>query len=184
MDQDELIREFKEMMDASLFDMDTHDFYLKAIRILMNSPPYKGMIASLDKPEAPTPRKCTCDTDSEMFSCIAHCDHDIESVGKEGGWIKWEGGERPIPDFVECEVRLRNGDVQHECNRWNHYNEGEAYYRADVVAYRVIVEEKKPEKQTLEEFTQERHNNYFELAAFEVLQEVSAYFEFLEREDS
>lgn len=55
------------------------------------------------------------------------------------GWIEWKGGECPVADGAEFEVRFRNGE-QHSSKdypgfawRWKHF--GTKY---DIVAYRVI----------------------------------------------
>lgn len=54
-------------------------------------------------------------------------------------WIKWNGGENPIPGKA-CVIRLDNGLETHpelsDGWEWKHYDNG-----GDIIAYRVIEEE-------------------------------------------
>ena len=60
------------------------------------------------------------------------------------GWIKWEGGEQPLYSCDFVEVKLQDGRTLK--SRTN------CFYWADVIAYRIVEEPKKPKKQTLLEF--------------------------------
>jgi hypothetical protein len=57
-------------------------------------------------------------------------------------WIKWDGGERPVPPGTMVEVRYRNGDVEGtDAARlhWGHVpSPGRANSAADIVAYRFL----------------------------------------------
>ena len=56
-----------------------------------------------------------------------------------GPWIKWSGGECPVPTDTIVEIELRNGDVLRSClascYRWDHHGS-----RGDIVRYRVVVD--------------------------------------------
>ena len=56
------------------------------------------------------------------------------------GWIKWEGGEQPLYSCDFVEVKLQDGRTLK--SRTN------CFYWADVIAYRIVEEPKKPKKQT------------------------------------
>ena len=56
-----------------------------------------------------------------------------------GPWIKWHGGERPVPPDTKVEVELRGGTVgeAHAGDYyWNHDDDG-----GDIVSYRIITEQ-------------------------------------------
>ena len=58
------------------------------------------------------------------------------------GWIKWEGGERPVPAQTGVEYETRagcTGLVIAGDLRWDYLNSG-----GDIVAYRVVEEATKP----------------------------------------
>ena len=52
-------------------------------------------------------------------------------------WIKWNGGDRPVPPDTLVEVRLRNGDVMNQRLayewQWNHLD-----VISDIVEYRTV----------------------------------------------
>ena len=56
-----------------------------------------------------------------------------------GPWIKWNGGECPVPTDTIVEIELRNGDVLRSClascYRWDHHGS-----RGDIVGYQVVVD--------------------------------------------
>ena len=56
-----------------------------------------------------------------------------------GPWIKWDGGECPVPLDTKVEVKLRNGKVLEPayafCYKWDHFYQG-----GDIVEYRTITE--------------------------------------------
>ena len=57
-----------------------------------------------------------------------------------GPWIKWHGGECPVPPDATVEVKRRSGTVLRPYRAlnyyWQHYNDG-----GDVVEYRIITEQ-------------------------------------------
>lgn len=55
----------------------------------------------------------------------------------EDGWIKWEGGDCPLPNGVDHEVRFRNGDVTYDDRpeTWNWQHDSSLY---DIIAYRLV----------------------------------------------
>ncbi len=57
-----------------------------------------------------------------------------------GPWIKWHGGECPVPRDTILKVRLRNGFTGLEYHarrlRWNHYDDD-----GDIVEYCVAIEQ-------------------------------------------
>lgn len=59
---------------------------------------------------------------------------------EESGWIKWNGGECPVADGTEVEIKLMDGDVllnmgDPESLRWSHDG-----FSSDIIAYRVVEE--------------------------------------------
>ena len=57
----------------------------------------------------------------------------------DDGWIKWEGGECPVPEGTIVEVKFRDGDCE------GGFPAGEAGWAhewgtADIVAYRIVSE--------------------------------------------
>jgi hypothetical protein len=57
---------------------------------------------------------------------------------RDKGWIKWNGGECPVPDGSEIEYKMRDGAISFPFNypenlRWEHIN-----MDGDVVEYRII----------------------------------------------
>lgn len=66
---------------------------------------------------------------------------DLYRAGKaekptEPEWIKWSGGECPVPDGADCEMRFRGGTV----SRWTHARRLTWLHNGvdgDIVAYRV-----------------------------------------------
>ena len=56
-----------------------------------------------------------------------------------GPWIKWHGGECPVPPGTIVKVRLRTGLEYHAPRlRWNHYDDDDA---GDIVEYCVAIEQ-------------------------------------------
>ena len=57
-----------------------------------------------------------------------------------GPWIKWHGGECPVPSGTIVKVRLRNGftGLEYHVHRlqWNHYDDG-----SDIVEYCVVLKQ-------------------------------------------
>ena len=57
-----------------------------------------------------------------------------------GPWIKWDGGECPVPPKTLVEVKLRSGTVMGPGRafgyRWNHLGN-----RTDIIAYRTVTEQ-------------------------------------------
>lgn len=54
------------------------------------------------------------------------------------GWIEWAGGECPIPDDAEHEVKFRDGGKARDHGaamdwRWTHDG-----YPGDIIAYRIV----------------------------------------------
>ena len=56
-----------------------------------------------------------------------------------GPWVKWHGGERPVPLDTKVEVKLRSGKVLEPayafCYGWRRFYQG-----GDIVEYRTITE--------------------------------------------
>lgn len=66
----------------------------------------------------------------------------IEPAQDNEGWIDWTGGknngERPLTQYVACEVKFRNGDIaKNKSNQFNWKNYGE---EDDIIAYRTAKE--------------------------------------------
>lgn len=65
---------------------------------------------------------------------------DTPSVSDSAGWIKWGGGDCPVPGETHVCYRLRNrhfpqlGPVRAEYLTWEHFGTG-----SDIVAYRLSV---------------------------------------------
>ena len=60
------------------------------------------------------------------------------------GWIEWNGGECPLPDDVQCEYRMRDGEIDTAkgSSLWWHVEQEDT----DIIAYRPILSEpSKPE---------------------------------------
>ena len=57
-----------------------------------------------------------------------------------GPWIKWDGGECPVPPNTKVVLKLRNGNVlgtrRATVYRWHHVNDG-----GDIVGYCTITEQ-------------------------------------------
>ena len=56
-----------------------------------------------------------------------------------GPWIKWHGGERPVPPDTRVQAKLRYGTVGETLTAdlyWNHDDDG-----ADIVEYRAVTEQ-------------------------------------------
>ena len=57
-----------------------------------------------------------------------------------GPWIKWHGGECPVPPDTTVEVEFRNGQVQGPCRafryRWNHIDN-----HGDIIKYHIVIEQ-------------------------------------------
>jgi hypothetical protein len=57
--------------------------------------------------------------------------------GLTDGWVKWEGGECPVPKSANVEVRFRHGGPSYFCDAslydWQHYSHG-----YDIIAYKVV----------------------------------------------
>ena len=72
-----------------------------------------------------------------------------------GPWIKWHGGECPVPLDTKVEVKLRNGKVLEPayafCYKWAHFYQG-----GDIVEYRTITEQ--PDLEAAEQLL--RANSY------------------------
>jgi len=172
----QLISDFKEFMEVMKANFQTNEDFnspdtaiarycghsLLAMQNILESKEYKALIASLDKPEA---------------------------VDKEDGWIKWEGGEQPIKDGVIVQIHRKyenSPDTDYSASAKDLWW-GVADNDSMIVAYR-IVEEKKPEKQTLLEF----YKGYPRIGgrmptddyAMRELFFVEILNQFLEREDS
>ena len=58
-------------------------------------------------------------------------------------WIEWNGGECPVSPETKVEVRFRNGIVCAQCPAVKWYWDCEGGYDLDIVAYRVVAEDKK-----------------------------------------
>ena len=117
------------------------------------------MIASLDKPEA---------------------------SDKEDVWMPHTGSGRPVAPDVIVEVKYRNGETEiAPASDWDDvwYYPGHQNTYVNIVAYRItkIVEEKKPEKQTLQEYAESYPVNLETSPSNAVIDLISAY---LERDDS
>jgi hypothetical protein len=57
---------------------------------------------------------------------------------KPGEWIKWDGGDCPVPNGAKHQVRLRNGGVidgETFPAQWYWKHDGKEY---DIVAYRIV----------------------------------------------
>ena len=83
-----------------------------------------------------------------MYDLMRPWVEEPEAVDKEDGWIQWEGEPQPVGDEVQVEVEFRDRPQQQgeaQTFLWYHND----HIASDIIAYRVIVEEKKPEKQTL-----------------------------------
>lgn len=63
------------------------------------------------------------------------------STADDDGWIEWHGGERPVTRNMNVEVKLRDFAAWRRgmANTWRWRHWGDA---SDIVAYRVIEEEK------------------------------------------
>ena len=72
-----------------------------------------------------------------------------------GPWIKWHGGECPVPPNTKAVLKLRNGNVlgtgRATVYRWRHVNDG-----GDIVKYCVAIE--KPDLDAAEQLL--RANGY------------------------
>lgn len=57
-----------------------------------------------------------------------------------GPWIKWHGGECPVPPNTKVVLKLRNGNVlgtrRATVYRWHHFNDG-----GDIVEYCTAIEQ-------------------------------------------
>src|SRR5690554_3524239 len=69
-----------------------------------------------------------------------HIDRDLWHVvgANDDGWIKWEGGECPLPIEHLCDVKHRDGEViryamtgRYKAVRWEHTGSA-----GDIIAYR------------------------------------------------
>ena len=138
-------------------------------------------IASLDKPEAsPTFDEYTKATNAESAT--------VEAVDDEG-WIKHTTGKQPVDDDVEVIVEF-DGETTQDGFYAENWNWDLSYGEQDVgviTAYK-IVEEKKPEKQTLPDYFEaavtrrEDMRKYFETSQSHFF--LQTLGEYLEREDS
>ncbi len=91
-----------------------------------------------------TKERLNYDSVSPHFNCVGW---DVVEADDEG-WIRWEGGECPMPDHEIVEVKMAGGGqglanllpmFTHRC--WEKWN-----YESDIVAYRPILPaESKPE---------------------------------------
>ena len=56
---------------------------------------------------------------------------------KEHAWIEWYGGECPVAEGADCEVKFRSGVKERHRNpefwSWKHFD-----YDGDIIAYRVL----------------------------------------------
>ena len=72
-----------------------------------------------------------------------------------GPWIKWHGGECPVPFEMTVEVKLRNGAMPSQCRavdlRWEHHSDG-----YDIVEYCTFTEQ--PDLEAAEQLL--RANDY------------------------
>lgn len=61
-----------------------------------------------------------------------------------GDWIKWSGGERPVPHDTPVEVLFRNDALNSSCSagEWAWKWTGSC---SDIVAYRVVSQKPKPD---------------------------------------
>ena len=61
-------------------------------------------------------------------------------MNEKDGWIKWNGGERPVPLYTRIEIKFRDGDILPGIGdndlRWRHIGTN-----GDIIAYRVLTEE-------------------------------------------
>lgn len=65
-------------------------------------------------------------------------------IQDEHGFIRWGGGECPVPDYTEIEAKLRCGDLKKEVAEWfDWYVDGG---QRDIVAYRAVKQQDKPKQ--------------------------------------
>ena len=57
---------------------------------------------------------------------------------QETGWIEWQGGECPVPQWVRTERRLRGGYSSRLHANGGHWDRGSVERSGDIVAYRII----------------------------------------------
>jgi len=62
---------------------------------------------------------------------------DAALAPKEHEWIEWYGGECPVAEGADCEVKFRSGACNSEFSAgnwsWKHFASG-----GDIIAYRVL----------------------------------------------
>src|SRR5690606_10583356 len=57
------------------------------------------------------------------------------------GWIKWDGGECPLPDDAPLEYTIRDGDEFNTTRAGNlRWEYGYGFPEADIIAYRPILD--------------------------------------------
>ena len=62
----------------------------------------------------------------------------------DGPWIKWHGGECPVPPRTEVEVKLRCGAVKGTRAGNSYWNHDKDYDTYDIVSYRTVTPPTKP----------------------------------------
>lgn len=68
--------------------------------------------------------------------CSRPCVPRVRQQADAEGWIKWQGGTRPVPDTTPVQYVLRNGDSSTMMAgrlAWNHRGS-----ESDIIAYRII----------------------------------------------
>lgn len=63
---------------------------------------------------------------------------EVKPQTEDDGWIKWDGGERPVADDATVLVRFREGSAIQPrcpagCYRWEHFG-----WPDDITAYKVV----------------------------------------------
>lgn len=106
-----------------------HEAAAEAIRALALSP------APAEPEEPPCP---VCGNEERgqggYLSCA--CPAPAEPVQTDDGWVEWNGGECPMPEYASPEVRYRSGGTtQMQANRFRWRRTG-AW--DDIVAYRIV----------------------------------------------
>lgn len=91
-----------------------------------------------------TTTRDVCDETSAILQSLELCkDEGCQHHGKDHvctDWIKWTGGDRPVPPDTTVEVKFRNGnnsaDVRAKIWSWTHRDD--EYNGGDIIAYRLV----------------------------------------------
>ena len=124
--------------DGSWLECDECAFGMK----VLCHPQHMPQALKVDKPSRTI--KSSGATGKVSIKAVREAVKAIKDKPDAEGWIKWEGGEQPLYSCDFVEVKLQDGRTLK--SRTN------CFYWADVIAYRIVEEPKKPKKQTLLEF--------------------------------